>query len=94
MKQSGFLSLKQRDALRGLIMSVLTPVIYLLQELIPHYDMPIIAKVALSGGIAYIIKNFFTDKDKTQNAVMDLPPDPDPEDIGGGGIKNPPPPKP
>lgn len=90
MKQSGFLSLKQRDALRGLIMSVLTPVIYLLQELIPHYDMPIIAKVALSGGIAYIIKNFFTDKDKPQSAVMDLPPDPDPEEpIEGGGVKNP-----
>lgn len=66
MKQSGFLSLKQRDALRGLIMSVLTPVLYLLQELIPHYDIPILVKVALSGGIAYLIKNFFTDKDKAE----------------------------
>lgn len=85
MKQSGFLSLKQRDAIRGLIMSVLTPVIYLLQELIPHYDIPIIFKVALSGGIAYIIKNFFTDKDKPKSFADDGPggsndPDPDPDD--------------
>lgn len=63
MKQSGFLSLKQRDAIRGFIVAVLTPVLYLLQELIPHYDIPIIFKVALSGGVAYLIKNFFTKPD-------------------------------
>lgn len=32
--------------------------------------------------------------EENKNNVMDLPPDPDPEDIGGGGIKNPPPTKP
>ena len=63
MKQSNFLSLKQRDAIRGFIVAVLTPVLYLLQELIPHYNIHVVLKVALSGGVAYLIKNFFTKPD-------------------------------
>lgn len=79
MKQSKFLSLKQRDALRGFIVAVLTPVLYLLQELIPHYNIHVVLKVALSGGIAYLIKNFFTKPDNHQNEIKKFTE----EDLGG-----------
>lgn len=50
--------LKWRDALRGLILAVGTPVLYYLQELIPHYNLDPIVKIGISAGITYIIKNF------------------------------------
>jgi len=64
MKQSNKNSLNLRDFLRGLIMAVGTPVLYLLQELIPNHPMPVVAKCAVSALVTYLIKNYFTDSDK------------------------------
>lgn len=66
MKQSEYKTVNWRDFLRGMIMAVGTPVLYLLQELIPNYPMPIVAKCALAALITYLIKNFFTPADKVQ----------------------------
>lgn len=59
--KSDFLKLKVRDLLKGLILAVGTPVLYFIQELIPHWNIPPIAKIAISAGITYLLKNLFTD---------------------------------
>ena len=64
MKQSKYKSVNWRDFLRGLIMAVGTPVLYLLQELIPNYPLSVLEKTALSALVTYLIKNFFTPEDK------------------------------
>lgn len=56
---SGQFSLKARDFLKGLVMAVGTPVLYLLQELIPGWDLPPLAKAAIAATITYLLKNFF-----------------------------------
>lgn len=92
MKQSGFLSLGWRDFLRGLLMAILTPVLTFILNSIEHGELTLnwhlVYLSAVGGAVAYLLKNLGTKPD----AKADLPPDP--EDIGGGGIKNPPPPKP
>lgn len=62
--------LKLRDWLKGLIIAVGTPVAYLLQELIPNWPLNAIEKAALSAGITYMIKNFFTDDVKVAKKVL------------------------
>jgi len=47
-------TLSARDWIRGAILAVATPVLYLLQELIPGYPLSPIEKAALSAFIAYI----------------------------------------
>lgn len=49
--------LQTRDFLRGLIMAVGTPLLYLLQEVIPGWDADPFVKAGLSAGVTYIIKN-------------------------------------
>lgn len=62
--------LKGRDFLKGLIMAVGTPVLYLLQELIPEWNIPPLAKAAISAAITYLIKNLFTDDVKVAEKVL------------------------
>jgi hypothetical protein len=79
---SKLFTLNWKDFLKGLILGVGTPVLYYAQELIPMLtELQPIWRVALSAFIAYIIKNFFSD---SNGDVLGK------EDIGGGGIKNPP----
>jgi len=51
-------SLKLRDFSRGFILAVLTPVLYIIQEMIPGYNLDPIFKAGLSAGVSYLIKNF------------------------------------
>jgi hypothetical protein len=51
-------SLKLRDFSRGFIMAVLTPMLYIIQEMIPGYNLDPIVQAGLSAGISYLIKNF------------------------------------
>lgn len=91
MKQSGFLSLGWRDFLRGLLMAVLTPVLTFILNSIEHGEFTLnwhlVYLSAVGGALAYLVKNLGTKPD-AKNEVADLPPDP--AEIGGGGIKNPP----
>lgn len=64
MKQSDFLKLNWRDFLMGWIMAIGTPIIYVVQELIPSWDIDPIYKVAISASLTYLIKNFFTSSEK------------------------------
>jgi hypothetical protein len=65
MKHSTFLNLNWQDFFKGLIMAVGTPVLYLLQELIPHWNLSPIEKAAISASVTYLLKNFFTPTPKT-----------------------------
>lgn len=83
MKQSEFLSLGWRDFFRGLAMAVLTPIMMIVQQSLEAgtlvFNWKSILTAGVAGGVAYLVKNLFTPKD-----VNSL------DDIGGGGIKNPP----
>jgi len=61
---SKFLSLNWQDFGKGLLMAVLTPVVVIIQQSIElgswTFNWKIISLSALSGGLAYLIKNFFT----------------------------------
>jgi len=50
-------SLNWRDMFKGAIMAVGVPVLTVLQELIPGYDIPVIYKAGLSALITYLLKN-------------------------------------
>lgn len=50
-------TLQARDWLRGFIMAVATPCLYLLQELIPGWNLDPFVQAGLSAGVAYILKN-------------------------------------
>lgn len=52
-------TLNWRDLLKGLIMAIGTPVLYLIQEMIPGWNLDPIAQAALSALITYLLKNFF-----------------------------------
>ena len=64
-------SLKLRDWLKGLIIAVGTPVLYLVQEMIPNWPLNPIEKAALSATVTYLIKNFFTDDVKVAEKVIE-----------------------
>jgi hypothetical protein len=55
-------SLKWRDAVRGLIIAVLTPAIVILQQSLQAgvfvFDLKTIGMAAVGGGLAYLAKNF------------------------------------
>jgi F0F1-type ATP synthase assembly protein I len=61
---SKFLSLNWQDFGKGLLMAILTPVVVIIQQSIElgswTFNWKIIGLSALSGGLAYLIKNFFT----------------------------------
>lgn len=86
MKSTRFI-LKARDWLKGLIIAVGTPVLYVIQELIPNWPLNPIEKAALSAFVTYILKQFFTDDVKAAKKILYG------DDIGGGGVGTPKPPK-
>lgn len=58
-------TLKTRDFLKGALMAVLVPAIYIIQTSLEAgvltFNWKQIAIAAVSGLLAYLIKNFFTD---------------------------------
>ena len=46
------------DVNKSLIMAIGTPLLYMLQEMIPGWDAPLQLKVAISALLMYLIKNF------------------------------------
>ena len=72
LQTGGLYSLKILDFLRGAIMAIGTPVLYILQQMIPGYHLGPIVEVALSALVTYLIKNFFTDKPKPESFADDI----------------------
>lgn len=79
--KSTFLSVGVKDFLKGMILAVGTPVVYLLQQLIPSWTPwltlhcgatgGVVAQAALGALLTYIIKNFFTNSvSEAQNILV------------------------
>ena len=82
-KKSGLFSLPNAfEWIKGAIMAVGTPLIYLLQEILPNLGLSQWQQIALSALLAYLIKTFITDSKGNIFGKAD--------GIGGGGIMNPP----
>lgn len=64
MKTSNFLSLNFRDLAKGLLMAVLTPAVVIVQQSLESgvftTDWKSLGLASLAGGVAYLVKNFFT----------------------------------
>lgn len=64
MKQAGLFSINWNDVIKGLIMAVLTPVVFIVQQTLENgtlvFNWQSIGMAAVAGGVGYIIKNFFT----------------------------------
>jgi phosphate/sulfate permease len=56
------------DWLKGLIMAVGTPVLYLLQEMIPQWHISPLLQAAIAATVTYLLKNFF---DKQKAVISD-----------------------
>ncbi len=67
IKLSDFLSLNLTDLVKGLVMTVLGAVAATVYELVQNgaFDWNTVWKVALSTGLSYLIKNFFTPQPDT-----------------------------
>lgn len=52
-----------RDILIGLLIAVLTPVLVVIQQTVEsgelNFDLKTLAMAGISGGLAYLLKNFF-----------------------------------
>ena len=64
MKSSPLFSLNKFDLLKGLLMAVLTPAVYIIQASLEagqlSFDWHNILIASLSGALAYLLKNFLT----------------------------------
>jgi hypothetical protein len=64
MKDSKLFSVNMKDFLKGLLMSVLTPVIVIIEQSVSAgsltFDWKVITLAAIGGFLAYMTKNFFT----------------------------------
>lgn len=67
-------SLKLRDFLKGALMAILVPVMYVIQSSLDAGELTFkwkqILIAALSGFLAYILKNFFTDEVKSAKNIV------------------------
>lgn len=64
MKTSKFLALNWADILKGLLMAILTPAVVIIQQSLELgiliFDWKSIVTSSIGGGLAYLLKNFFT----------------------------------
>ena len=64
MNQSSFLSLNWKDILKGLLMAILTPAVLIVEQSLQAgsitFNWKQIGLAAIAGGLAYLVKNFFT----------------------------------
>ena len=64
MKSSKLFSINISDILKGLLMAVLTPAVYIIQSSLEagewSFNWHNIAMAAVAGGVGYLVKNFFT----------------------------------
>jgi hypothetical protein len=62
--------LKLRDFIKGMVLAVGTPVLYLVQEMIPTWPLTKLESIALSAIVTYLLKNYFTDDIKTAKRTL------------------------
>jgi len=78
MKDSNFFSLNWRDIAKGLLMAVLTPAVVVVQQSLEAgvfvSDWKSIGLASIAGGVAYLVKNFFTKPDIQSIGNGQVPP--------------------
>lgn len=71
----GIFQLNSKDFLRGLIMAVVVPVLVLIQNSVSAgtltFDWKQLAIAAVSGFVAYLLKNFLTDDIKAAQKTIE-----------------------
>lgn len=76
MKESNFLSLGWQDALKGLVVAVLTPVFVIVQQSLDAgvlvFEWKSILMAAIAGALGYLTKNFFTVPSQAKSVSDDL----------------------
>lgn len=71
MKQSNFLSLNFRDALRSFLVALFSFIAYYIQDTwLPGLDIPEEVKVMISAAIGYLTKNFVTKPDSESKGII------------------------
>lgn len=64
MNDSNLFSLGWKDAIKGALMAVLTPIFVVIQQSLEAgslvFEWKTILLAGLAGGVAYLTKNFFT----------------------------------
>lgn len=74
MEQSKLFQLNWADTLKALIMAVLTPAVFLIEQTIEtgqlNFDWKKIGVAALAGGVAYLTKNFFSKPSSTSDSPI------------------------
>ena len=64
MKDSKLFSLNLKDLLKGLLLAILTPAILIIEQSLEAgtlvFNWNHILMASLAGGVAYLVKNFFT----------------------------------
>ncbi len=67
-------TLKTRDFIKGALMAILVPAIYIIQSSLDAgvltFNWKQIAIASISGLLAYLIKNFFTDDIKVAKNII------------------------
>lgn len=68
MKDSKLFSLNLKDVLKGLLLAVLTPAVLIIEQSLEAgslvFNWQHIGMASLAGGVAYLVKNFFTPEPK------------------------------
>ena len=68
MKDSKLFRVNLKDIVKGLVMAVLTPAVFVLEQSVSagsfKFDWNTVLLASVGGGLAYLIKNFFTPADE------------------------------
>ena len=64
MNESKLFSVNTKDILKGLLMAILTPAVFILQQSLEAGSLKIdwhtVLLASVAGGVGYLVKNFFT----------------------------------
>ena len=68
MKDSKLFRVNLKDILKGLVMAVLTPAVFILQQSLEAGSLKVewhsVLLASIAGGLGYLVKNFFTPADE------------------------------
>lgn len=64
MNESKLFSVNTKDIIKGLLMAILTPAVFILQQSLEAGSLKIdwhtVLLASVAGGVGYLVKNFFT----------------------------------
>lgn len=74
--KSSFLKLNWLDLAKGLVVAIIAPALVVIQSVwstgVLTLDYKQLLSVGLAGGLAYLIKNFFTDNKPSESVLKEV----------------------